>query len=73
MEFKSNAFVCGERKWIAAITKCFVNFWLIFKAQEQKYFFSQIRWVCVVKSIFHLLHKTLFNPKLSKNVHVFIK
>ena len=73
MEFKSNTFFCGERKWIAAITKCFVNFWLIFKAQEQKYFFSQIRWVCVVKSIFHLLHKTLFNPKLGKNVHVFIK
>ena len=73
MEFKSNAFLCGEHKWIAAITKCFVNFWLIFKAQELKYFFSQIRWVCVVKSIFHLLHKTLFIPKLSKNVHVFIK
>ena len=71
MEFKSNAFVCGERKWIAAITKCFVNFWLIFKAQEQKYFFSQIRWVCVVKSIFHLLHKTLFNPKLSKKCTCF--
>ena len=41
MEFKkSNAFLCGERKWIAAITTCFVNFWLIFKTQEQKYFFQ---------------------------------
>ena len=37
---KSNAFLCGERKWIAAITTCFVNFWLIFKTQEQKYFFQ---------------------------------
>ena len=43
MEFKSNAFLSGERKWIAAITTCFVNLWLIFKTQEQKYFFSQIR------------------------------
>ena len=72
MEFKSNAFLCGERKWIAAITTCFVNFWLIFKTQEQKYFFfSQIRWVCVAKSIFHLLHKTLFNPTLSKKCACF--
>ena len=37
---KSNAFLCGEGKWIAAITTCFVNFWLIFKTQEQKYFFQ---------------------------------
>ena len=34
MEFKSKAFLCGERKWIAAIPTCFVNFWLILKTQE---------------------------------------
>ena len=36
---KSNAFLCGESKWIAAITTCFIDFGLIFKSQEEKGFF----------------------------------